>query len=312
MRKAVVITAILVMIFLVESIAQVAIVKANFYPFGIPRIEVHSPRSTPYIYWKPNVDISFDYNMQNNLAQVDSFSFNLDKNANSTLDSNKSNYFQNFTRYSVSKTLENLANGNHTLTVYAYFTNRTVSSIMDMTITVDTTFIPPIPFMISPLNQTTYNTRQVPLTYTINSKILWSYYSIDAIDYIPNWRGFTGNTTLTNLSEGSHELRLVVTTESRTFTTYEDSIQTIYFTIDSNQIIPVLTPAPSPTQSPKPSPTPPLSSTVTTNPTSNNSILASDLLSNQLFPIVTLSAFGLILIILIAVLFKRRKNGSHD
>jgi LPXTG-motif cell wall-anchored protein len=31
-----------------------------------------------------------------------------------------------------------------------------------------------------------------------------------------------------------------------------------------------------------------------------------------LFPIVTLSAFGLILIILIAVLFKRRKNGSHD
>jgi hypothetical protein len=309
MRRAVfALTTVLVIIFLMEPIAQVTVVKANFYPFGLPRISVRSPYSTPYIYVKPNVDISFDYNVPNNLTQVDSFSFSLDKNANSTLTSNKSNYFYSSTRYSVSKTLENLANGNHTITVYAYFSNGTVSPILDTTITVDTTFIPPIPFMISPLNQTTYNTKQVPLTYTINSKILWSYYSIDATDYIPDFRGFSGNITLPSLSEGSHKLKLVVTTESRSTTTYSDTVQTTYFNIDSKQVVPVLTPEPNPTQSPKPSPTQLLSPTVTTNPTSNNSILAPDFFSSLIFPMIILGAFGLVLIILMVVFYKRRKK----
>jgi hypothetical protein len=54
------------------------------------------------------------------------------------------------------------------------------------------------------------------------------------------------------------------------------------------------------------------SPTLTTNPTGINSTLASDLLSNQIFPIVVLSSFGMILIILMAVLFKRRKKVSNS
>ena len=242
-RAIFVLTSVLLIIFLMQPIAQVALVKANFYPFGIPTIEQHSPQAAPYIYLTPNVDISFDYNLQKNLTQVSSFSYSLDKSPNSTLTSTESNLFSDYNRYSVFKTLENLANGNHTLTVYAYFTNKTVSSIIDITITVDTTYIPPKPIMISPLNQTTYKTKEVPLIYTMNSKIFESYYSLDTANYGIGRIDFTGNTTLTNLSEGSHKLRLSLRTESHTLTAYEYFFVTVNFTIDT--INPTPTPTPT-------------------------------------------------------------------
>jgi hypothetical protein len=289
MRRVILaLTAVIVLIFLMQPIAQVTVVEANFYPFCIPTVEFHSPLSAPLtIYVTSNVDIAFDYNVQKNLTQVDSFSYSLDKNANSTLASNKSSYNHYYNRYSVFKTLENLANGNHTLTVYVYFANRTVSSIKDRIFTVDTAYIPPKPIMISPLNQATYNTKQVPLTYT-NSRTISGFYSLDTPDDASIWIAFTGNTTLTNLSEGSHKLRLSLITETHMSNKYEYFHQTIYFSIDSNQTVPVLTPAPS--------------------LNSNNSVLISDFLSNNLFLIAVLSAFGLILITLMAVFYKRRKK----
>ncbi len=289
-RPILALTTVLVIIFLMQPITQVTVVKANFYPFGLPKIDIRSPHSSSHIYVKPNVDISFDYHVPN--TQVDSFSYSLDGNANLTLNSSKKAYSSNIVNYTIFRTLENLANGNHKIIVYAHFSNGTVSPILSSTITVDTTFIPPIPFMISPLNQTTYNTKQVPLTYTINSKVLWSYYSIDATDYIPDFRGFSGNITLPRLSEGSHKLRLVVTTEARETTTYSDTVQTIYFSIDSSQTNAV---PPIPSQS---SPTP------TNTPTSTPNLPEfSWLIILPLF----LSTF------LIVVLFRKRKFGdSHD
>jgi hypothetical protein len=234
-------TTLLVIIFLMQPIAQVAVVKANFYPFGIPTVEQHSPQTAPYIYLTPNVDISFDYNLQKNLTQVSSFSYSLDKNPNSTLTSTESNLFSDYNRYSVFKTLENLANVNHTLTVYAYFTNKTVSSIIDITITVDTTYIPPKPIMISPLNQTTYNANQVALTYNYPN-IISGFYSLDTPNYATGRIAFTGNTTLTNLSEGSHTLRLSLIAESHTLTAYEYFFVTVNFTIDTTNPTPTPTP----------------------------------------------------------------------
>jgi hypothetical protein len=279
-----ILTSFLAIIFLMQPIDQVTVVKGNFYPFGLPKIDVRSPHSSSYIYVKPNVDISFDYHVPN--TQVDSFSYSLDGNANSTLTSSKKAYSSNIVNYTIFKTLENLANGIHKIIVYAHFSNNTVSPILSSTITVDTTFIPPIPFMISPLNQTTYNTKQVPLTYTINSKILWSYYSIDATDYIPGFRGFSGNITLPSLSEGSHKLKLVVTTEAMETTIYSDTVQTIYFSIDSSQVIAV---TPTPSQS---SPTPIITPTSTLNLPEFSWLIIPPLFLSILF---------------IVVLFRRRK-----
>ena len=248
--KKTAITIILVLIMILVGVKATKVVEANFYPFGIPAVEKRSPYSAPYIYVTPNVDLSFDYNVQKNLTQVASFSYSLDKNTNITLTSEVTDLFSDFNRYSVFKPLGNLANGNHTLTVYAYFTNETVSSIIDITITVDTAFIPPKPFILSPLNQTTYNTNEVPLIYTIDSKIFHSYYSLDTANYAFGRIEFTGNTTLTNLSEGSHTLRLSLETESHSLLRYEYFFLTVSFTIDSNQSTPTATPTEEPTPEP--------------------------------------------------------------
>jgi len=232
--------------------------EANFYPFGVPTLEQHSPYSAPYIYVTPNVDLSFDYNVQKNLTQVSSFSYSLDDKANATLTREVTDLFSEYNRYSVFKPLGDLANGNHTLTVYAYFTNGTVSSIIDITITVDTAFVQPKPFVISPLNQTTYNTNEVQLIYAIDSKIFHSYYSLDTANYGFGRVEFTGNTSLTNLSEGSHTFRLSLETESHSLLRYEYFFLTVYFTVDLNQSTPISTPieetTPIPTINTGPSP----------------------------------------------------------
>jgi hypothetical protein len=243
-----ILTSILVIIFLIQPITQVTVVKANFYPYGMPTLEFHSPGTPPNtIYVTPNVDISFDYNVQKNLTQVNFFSYSLDKNANSTLVSIKSSYNQYYNRYSVFKTLGNLANGNHTLTAYVYFANGTVSSIRDMIFAIDTAYISPKPIVISPLNHATYNTKQVPLTY-VNREAISGFYSLDTPDDAPVWTAFTGNfTTLSNLSEGPHKLSLSMIMHTHMSNNYDYFHQTIYFSIDSNQTVPVLTPTPTPT-----------------------------------------------------------------
>jgi hypothetical protein len=94
-----------------------------------------------------------------------------------------------------------------------------------------TTAISFTPFIISPLNQTTYNATQVPLVYATNSKVLWSYYRLDSINS-SDLKNFNGNITLPSLSEGQHELMVAVTTNiSATNPTYQDMFQTIRHTV---------------------------------------------------------------------------------
>jgi hypothetical protein len=229
-----ILTSFLVIIFLMQPIAQVPVVEAN--PYSFPP---WSPSSGLYL--TSNVPIFIEYNIENYSPQIDSFSFTLDNKPNSTLsfrvsevnmtvysrDSSVS--FVEGTKYTVSETL-NLANGNHTIVVYAYFSDGTVKFILNSLVTVDTTSIP-IVILISPLNQTTYNATQVPLIYATNSKVLWSYYRLDA-NSSSDLNNFNGNITLPNLSEGKHELNVVVTTNiSATNPTYQDIYQTIRHTI---------------------------------------------------------------------------------
>lgn len=104
--------------------------------------------------------------------------------------------------------------------------------------------------VISPESQATYNTHQVPITYNVDSKVIWSYYALDTAGepQSSDWKSFSGNITLTGLSQGSHKLVISIKTEANT-----PSIpifkQTIAFNADSNAPIasnPTLT-APTPT-----------------------------------------------------------------
>ncbi len=71
----------------------------------------------------------------------------------------------------------------------------------------------PIFTIISPQNQTTY-TNQIPIIYSVNSTVVWSYYALDVDEpKSVDWKVFTGNLTLTNLSIGSHKLIISVKTD---------------------------------------------------------------------------------------------------
>ena len=253
-RRCALFTAILVISILIGTQA-VEVANANPYMFlQFTRIRIHSPQSHVYVY--PNVDISFDYYVENNFPQVDSFSYSLDGKADFPIVSSKSTVSlprNDFTKYTVFKTLENLTNDNHKLKVYAHFSNKTVSPIMDQTIVVDTAYIQPTPFMISPLNQTTYNTRQIEVAYTINAKIFFYTYTLDNKNYASKSisvngnatltnLGLTGNTTLTNLSDGSHKLKLILTIQPYERYYYETCFVTVYFNVDSQEPSPSLTP----------------------------------------------------------------------
>ena len=89
--------------------------------------------------------------------------------------------------------------------------------------------------VISPKNQATYNTNQVPINYSVDSKVIWSYYALDTAGepQSSDWKSFNGNITLIGLSEGSHKLVISVKTEANTpsIPIFE---QTISFNADTN------------------------------------------------------------------------------
>jgi len=94
--------------------------------------------------------------------------------------------------------------------------------------------------VISPIENATYKTNTIELAYTINSKVLWSYYSVDASEYLDIQHllhdngliPFKGNITL-NLSGGSHRLKIAVQTEESRHSSIPISYQTIDFTINT-------------------------------------------------------------------------------
>ena len=102
---------------------------------------------------------------------------------------------------------------------------------------------PSILRIISPINNATYKTNTIELTYNINSKVLWSYYSIDASEYVDIQHllhdngliSFKGNITL-NLSEGPHRLKIAVQTEESRGSSVPIAYQTIDFTINTTNV----------------------------------------------------------------------------
>ena len=105
----------------------------------------------------------------------------------------------------------------------------------------------PILTVISPKNQATY-TNQVPITYNINSKVIWSYYALDTVGepQSSDWKSFNANTTLTGLSQGSHKIVISVKTEANP-PSVPVSEQTISFNVDSSVST---SPSPTPTSTP--------------------------------------------------------------
>ena len=113
-----------------------------------------------------------------------------------------------------------LADGSHRITVYARDSAGNTGSSATVYFQIDTT--PPSISLLSPENKT-YDTTEIPLSFEVNETTSWMGYSIDGQIKV----AIMGNTTLTNLSLGSHNLTLY----AKDIADNTVASETMYFTI---------------------------------------------------------------------------------
>jgi hypothetical protein len=148
MRKAVYATAILIVIFLAQSVA----VEANPYHFiTSPVIELRSPCSPnygisspqrPFQYNTNHFNISLSYVTPHNYTSIDSFAYKINNGPIQPLNITNikgDSYYGDATSYSVFDTVENLSSSIYNLKVYAQFTNGTTTEIMNSYVKIDLT-----------------------------------------------------------------------------------------------------------------------------------------------------------------------------
>ena len=98
-------------------------------------------------------------------------------------------------------TIVGLSEGSHTITIYASDTSGNMGSSETVYFAVDT--VPPSIRILSPENRT-YTSDSVSLSFSINEPASWIGYSLDSQANIT----VAGNTTISGLADGSHNLIL--------------------------------------------------------------------------------------------------------
>ena len=101
-------------------------------------------------------------------------------------------------------TLTGLSEGTHSIIVYAIDTAGKTGASEIIYFTIDT--VPPSISILSPENKT-YDTTDIPLTFTVDETVSWMAYSLNGQANVT----ITGNTTLTGLSEASHSIIVYAT-----------------------------------------------------------------------------------------------------
>jgi hypothetical protein len=204
MRKATLVTAIMLIVILMVPIEQGVIVRANFMFVEFVRIE--SPQNQEYKTSSVNVSVVVEtFGIWNELQQKDIIYFLDGKPCAppySTKMTNLSLSLQHDVDNVGTGTLNNLTDGYHTLKVKAGHTwNGTEASASTMFLVNTTGYHSPELF--SPLNAT-YSKNNVPLTYASEDNKYSVYYKLDNSNYTT----ITNNNTLSDLSMGQHTINI--------------------------------------------------------------------------------------------------------
>jgi hypothetical protein len=211
----------------------VNLAKANYLP--PPSLEIYSPIPPPAVYSNSSVPFRVRVNILPSGSYITCIRYSIDGKANVTITSlakeenvwywtTTQGVYAHGTAFTAKTTMDNLADGNHTLIVYAHHANGKEMT-RSTEFTVDTHYKPPKLVILSPQNQT-YTTTEVPLTFTITEPFSFAHCVVDRKLALNESMFLSGNTTLTGLSNGSHTVRLVVGTEKGIVS------QTTYFTIN--------------------------------------------------------------------------------
>jgi len=117
-------------------------------------------------------------------------------------------------------TLTGLADGTHSIVVFAYDSIGNTASSAQVLFTIDT--MPPEILLLSPQNQT-YDTAELLLNFTLNETASWMGYSLDGQETVT----VDGNMTLSGLTVGSHNITVYATDSVGNM----GSSETVYFSI---------------------------------------------------------------------------------
>ena len=177
--------------FAIATLIVVCIVAAWYlYPKNIsppdttaPAISIVSPENKTYII--NHVSLAFTV-----IEPTSWIGYSLDGQVNATITGNTN--------------LTGLSDGTHSLIVYASDIAGNNGSSDMVYFTVDTAL--PSISIVSPENKT-YDTADIPLTFTVDKTVFWVAYILDGQTNVT----ITGDTILTGLSDGSHSLIVYAT-----------------------------------------------------------------------------------------------------
>jgi uncharacterized membrane protein YukC len=222
----------------VTGIGFVNLADAN--PIGsvsvpVPSIGISYPPDPPMTYENSTVDLAIFVRLSNDAPRLKSISYSLDgkplvylENLTVHVLNDFGPDLQDFTAYSVEAKLENLSEGNHTVTAYA--SDMSISR----TFTVNSHYQVTVIKIFSPVNQT--YSKTVPLVFAVNGEVKEAHYYMYRTRLWRNYEAvfekhFDGNITLDNLYDGNYIMHLYVTTEKGEATT------STYFTISNSNFL---------------------------------------------------------------------------
>jgi len=196
------------------------LVKANPYYDVAPTIGILSPYpSGECCYSNASVPLKIGILVLENRyggAFTPQVFYSLDNGDNITLTDLKEgehwakvSWLQSTVSFTVSSTLYNLTEGNHTLSAYAISDGKVLSA--ERVFTVDSSYKSPELTLISP-KKITYTTSEVPLIFSTSKEFKSAKYLLDYHLNSQGSRGYIsidGNITLTNLADGIHKIILL-------------------------------------------------------------------------------------------------------
>ena len=179
---------------------------------SVPTIQIGYPLTSIGGYVNTTAEFAIYVNMFSESPTLNSISYSLDNETSVNIEDLKvTNYHDygpdkiDYKTYKANIILEDLSEGNHTLMAYANgmsdSRNFTVNSYYHVTAL----------NVLSP-NSPIYS-KTVPLTFTFNGEIINAHYYLYKGRELVSEKSVSGDMTLDNLSDGSYDLYLFVTTE---------------------------------------------------------------------------------------------------
>jgi hypothetical protein len=227
--KAILVVTLLLFSLLVGIVFVVHVNANPTWKWKIPTLVIKSPwDGNSTCYRNDSIPVLVLVTNSNNIVDI---SYCLDNQKNVTIPNFSNGTFAGLgIGIMGNTTLHNITEGNHTLRACSLDSTGNVLSD-EVTFTVDSSYqISKLAF-ISPQNKT-YETNQVQLTFTINKNFTNAKYILDDLTNFTKTASIEANTTLTNLSEGTHRLIVFAYAYDR----YGSGIgNSISFTIDATK-----------------------------------------------------------------------------